>query len=73
MKTFFVLFLMSSFVWASEPIVKEVPKEVGEKGRQFLEETAEEDCEEKAKKPVVIPDEPVLGLGGDAGCSIDDM
>lgn len=72
MKLFFVLMMIGNIAWASEPIVKELPKEVGEKARQFLEEKDDEDCEEKAKKPVIIPEEPVLGLG-DAGCSIDDM
>ena len=71
MKLFFVLLMLSGAVFAQEA-KKELPKEVGEKARQFLEESEDEDCEEKAKKPVIIPEEPVLGLG-DAGCSIEDM
>lgn len=73
MKLFFVLIMLSAFAWAKEEVKKEIPQEVGSKGRQFIEDEAEEDCEEKAKKPVIIPEEPVLGLGGDTGCSIDDM
>lgn len=70
MKLFFVLLMLSGAVVAKEEAKKEFPKEIGEKARQFLEESDDEDCEEKAKKPVIIPEEPVLGLG-DAGCTIE--
>ena len=39
-------------------------KEVGAK--------AEEDCDEKAKKPIVIKEE-TISLSGNTGCSIDEM
>lgn len=70
MKLFFVLLMLSGAAIAKEEAKKELPKEVGEKARQFLEDSEDEDCEEKAKKPVIIPEEPVLGLG-DAGCTIE--
>lgn len=72
MKSFFVLIMLSGLVWAKEEAKKEVPQEVGSKARHLLEEKSDEDCEDKAKKPVIIPEEPVLGLGS-AGCTIDDM
>lgn len=72
MKIFFVLLLLTGFAFAKDQAKKEVPKELGDKARALIEDKAEEDCEEKAKKPVIIPEEPVLGLGT-AGCSIEDM
>lgn len=74
MKLFIVLVMLSTCAFAKEnKVKKEVPQNIKPEARQFLEDAAEEeDCEEKAKKPVIIPEEPVLGLGN-AGCSLEDM
>lgn len=72
MKLFFVLLMLTSLAFAKEEGKKETPQGIGDKARALIEDKPEEDCDDKAKKPVIIPEEPVLGLGT-AGCSIEDM
>ena len=76
MKFILIVIMFSSLALAKDnkPHKAEASKPLGDKARQIIEATKpEEDCDEKAKKPIEIKEEePVLGLGN-AGCSIEDM
>lgn len=66
--------LASSCLNAAPPVAKkaEAPK-VGTKAAKILEDKKEEDCDDKAKKPVEIKPETISLSGGDTGCSLDDL
>ncbi len=75
MKFILIALMFSTLTFAKEAqkTKKEVPSQMGEAARKLMEDKPEEDCDEKAKKPIEIKEEePVLGLGN-SGCSIDDM
>lgn len=70
-----LMFSISTLTLASQEqkSKKETSSQMGEAARKLMEDKPEEDCDEKAKKPIEIKEEePVLGLGI-SGCSIDDM
>jgi hypothetical protein len=80
MKTFFALMLLSTTVLAGPnrilPVTKEdeqVRKEkiAQEKLKMLDKNKKEEDCDDKAKKPVEIKAESI-SLSGNAGCSLDE-
>jgi hypothetical protein len=79
MKTFLILALFSSSVFAGPnrilPVTKEdeqVRKEkiAQEKLKMLDKNKKEEDCDEKAKKPIEIKPESI-SLGGNAGCTLE--
>lgn len=79
MKTFLILALLSSSVFAGPnrilPVTKEdeqVRKEkiAQEKLKMLDKNKKEEDCDEKAKKPIEIKPESI-SLGGNAGCTLE--
>ena len=76
MKFILLILMFSTLTLAAQEqskAKKEVPSSMGEEARKLMEAGPQEDCEEKAKKPIEIKEEePVLGLGN-SGCSIDDM
>lgn len=75
MKFILIALMFSTLTFAKEAAKskKETPAPMGEAARKLMETKPEEDCDEKAKKPIEIKEEePVLGLGN-SGCSIDDM
>jgi hypothetical protein len=81
MNTFLILMLVSGFASAAGPSANKtipaakteqvVKKEAIKPLPKILEEK-EEDCDEKAKKPIEIKPESI-SLGGTTGCSLDDM
>ena len=79
MKTFLILTLLSSSLFAGPnrilPVTKEdeqVRKEkiAQEKLKMLDKNKKEEDCDEKAKKPIEIKPESI-SLGGNAGCTLE--
>lgn len=66
-----MIIVASSCVDAAPPVAakKAEPAKVGSKASAILKE---EDCDEKAKKPVEIKPE-TISLSGNAGCSLDEL
>lgn len=82
MKAFIVMFLFSNIVMAAPagktrilPVTKEdkaVQKDKIAKEKLKMLDKKEEDCDEKAKKPVEIKVESLSLGGGTAGCTLDE-
>lgn len=76
MKTFIALMIFSSALIAApvatkkaQPVKKEV--EVVKKTESKPWDKKEEDCDDKAKKPIEIKPE-AISLSGNTGCSLDE-
>ena len=80
MKTFIGLMLLSTFAFAGPNRILPVTKEseqvkrdkiAQEKLKMLDKNKKEEDCDDKAKKPVEIKPESI-SLSGNAGCTLDE-
>jgi hypothetical protein len=82
MKTFIVLVFLSNIVMAAPagktrilPVTKEdkaVQKDkIAKEKLKMLDKKKEEDCDDKAKKPVEIKVETISLGGGTAGCTLE--
>ena len=64
-------FMLLSFVFASCQKTEELPSTPADMEEVNVQAPVEEDCDDKAKKPIEINEEGLSLGGGDAGCTLE--
>jgi hypothetical protein len=72
MKFAFVFFMLISIVSCNASSTKNASVEDAKVVASKIEDKKEEDCDDKAKKPIEIKEE-TISLSGNTGCSLDEV